>query len=359
MFYSLRFDQRININSSFINRLLILIFCIGLIVQCSGCSGKGKGPATESEFLEANLIARNGREDLAIKSLTEILARAEDDLAYRCQLALGNLLIKNQRPDIAIPMLKTAADTKSELAPYALLLLMRAYELAGTETKTLISLAEQLSSQNLTSGLLEEIKFLEVKSYSAIDLDENCAMSDRTYLRSFPSGKNLAEIRWILAQCYDQTGTKKQSFDLCETIWIDNPKSPFALDALNLKEDLQKMHGFEDRRFSKDDHFNFFRRLQRAGRHAHAIKEIKKFIRISGSYRKYEAKRYLTESYYNMRKNEEAASTANEIRRSKPGGALASAAAIFAIKSMRRIDNTKEVRNWCNWTYNKWGYSLH
>lgn len=305
--------------------------------------------ASEQQFQDALKMARRGNVVDATAELEQLRSSAHGDLAYRCDLALGNLNLQRRRTDLAIPILEDVQGGSSVLAPYATLLLVRAYVLAGAEPERVVELSRQLSRTAAEPGLVEEAEYLNVKGHEALADEQACIASARRYLERHPDTEKSAEVRWILVQQLERVGQKAEAFKLAETIWIDTPASPYALQANKLVKEYTATGRYSRRRLTVDQQFAFARRLQRAGRHGSAADELESYLGRGSAGKKIEARARLAESLYRKRRNDDAVAAATQLRRQAPGNAWTAKAGIHAIKSLRRRDRTPEVRDWCLW----------
>jgi soluble lytic murein transglycosylase len=324
-----------------------MILGVGLLVLTPmGC---GKDEVTLDDVRECLAMERQGRGISAIDQLARIAPLALDPVRLDLELALGNMLVKYRRPEQAVPHLEVALEYESSLKPYAQLLLARALFQMGEKPEKIRSLAAEASRVD-TVGLL-----VDVAGYLMVEADrmegdyEAVVRSAGAYIEARPEGKWADDVRWLLANAYERIGSPAEGHVVCEDIWYETPSSPHALEALNMMTDLRDRFGYRKRVLSGDEQYDFVKALRAAGRHREALDEISKFLRAFPSHPRAADALFLEAgSSYEVRENKRCLNAVLVLRHSYPNSKWIPNAMIYAIRSLRRDDNTAEVRRWCN-----------
>lgn len=310
--------------------------------------------ASERDLDQAVEQIREGRATEAIAILQEIVEKEpEGALGDRAALILGNLLVENRRPADAIEPLQRALNNPAG-APYARLLLARAAvrgqlsEHYGAATNHAVSLHGSTAG-DISPLLKQEATLLLAKLYSLQGDWEKAAGVGAMLLES-EGGRSLRdEARWVTAKARRQAGNTAEAHALYGTIWYETPASPWAIESRQAMRDLERSDRIRPRRLGASDHYDFIKALRRHGLHKEALTEIDAIQRRSPEYKTAGARFMKTMSQHATRSDNDCVSTARDLRRNHLSSEWVPAASIYAIKCLRRSDNTPQIRSWAHW----------
>ncbi len=325
---------------------LLLVF---LIVAC-GASGPG------SEEIETALEeVRQGEAPAAVARLRQFLAHYPDGRpGDRAALVLGNVLLRRESYTEALDPLARAA--QGSVAPrYAALLRVRVIVRAGLSELYTEALEEARSLIEEEAELVrplvrEEAHYLLLKLHFAREDWEQVSATGTDFQSRWPASSYLAEALWLTAEALRRGGRQNRAAELYATLWYDHLGSPWAVEAHQRLQQVEAATGVVTRRLSADERYELIEALQRFGLHAEALAELDGFR--SGFPRHPKTDEALfrkAKSLHALRKNAECVATVEELKRRHPSSTSLPAAAIYAIKALRRRDNTRQIRRWADW----------
>jgi len=324
----------------------VSIFFLSLFAACG---------ASENDFELAMTKLREGYVTKAIEELEEIVdCEAKSPLGDRAALVLGNLLIRDRRPAEAIEPLRRAA-AGAVGAPYARLLIARAaiqgeLEDVYAEASEHAFYLHNAGTDEVTPLLRQEATFLLAKLYALQGRWGDAARYGEMFLDQPDPGRRLDEARWVTAQARRQSERTAEAHELYATIWFETPGSPWAIEARQAMAQIERSAGFSRRGLEDHKHYEFIQGLRRAGLHEDAVKEIDRLVVQYPRYYKVDGALFMkVMSLHALRRNDECVRTADELRRKYPRSQWTPEAAIYAVKCLRRGNNTPQIRSWVNW----------
>ncbi|MEE8584918.1 MAG: transglycosylase SLT domain-containing protein [Acidobacteriota bacterium] len=264
-------------------------------------------------------------------------------------LVLGNILIKRSRHLDALEPLRRAA--AGSVAPrYAGILIVRGIAEAGLREhfpEAEERLQKLLSGESLSPSLLHEAEYLLVKLHWLEESWDNAAGKGRAFLKRWPRSGKRQEVFWIVAESLRWAGLIEQAHRAYETIWYDNPKSPWAKQARENILRIESSRSVRPRNLSAEKHYQFIRALRAAGMHEPALEYMESFLaRHSGHQRMADTVFLKSMSLHALRKNLDCVETVKFMRLHYRSSKWLPDAIVYAIKALRRSNSTREIRSW-------------
>lgn len=335
---------------------VLLGYVITLLTLTVGCGGGGANKPLKPGFDAAVYLVEQGDQFAAIEMLQGIVAESPDSReGHRSALFLGSLLVKLKRFDEAVAPLELAA-RGSEGVPYANLLLVKAvveggivanYEDAAGRGQSILDLGGDASEV-----LIRDATFLLCKLRTAQQAWEAAADHGGAYLDRWPDGRDANEARWLTGRGFEGSGDPKRAYEIFQDIWYETTASPWAKEARNRANELRRNNGYPPRAMTADQRYEFIQALRAAGLHEDALEELDTFFGVNRGHEKTDGALFMKAmSLYDVRKNSECVATVEELRRRFPRSKWAPSASIYAVKALRRSDNTPRVTSWCNRIY--------
>ncbi len=339
----------------------------------------------EESFSDDDVTA--ALEDLRVGEFTTVTHRLETIMNHnerqvgeRAALALGNILVQNQRPVEALIPLRRAINGK--VAPdYARFLFSLAVvegELPENDAEAFKHVShlytaapEQISPilRHKAHFLLFKLHFRQRAFQDAIRVGETFLNVMAGEIRSL-TGKAVCEqrqeaglllkksycrmqeeTRWFTAEAYRELGDYRKAYAFYESIWYETPAGTWAEKAREALHNLElKSLNIKPKPRSTDEYYNFIRKVWNASLHEIALQEMASFIKAHSDYSKADYLLYLKiRSLHALRRNADVVSTMETMRDRYRASKWLPAAGIYAIKALRRSDNTPQIRYWVNW----------
>ncbi|MFO1432364.1 MAG: transglycosylase SLT domain-containing protein [Candidatus Competibacteraceae bacterium] len=307
---------------------------------------------------------RAGYNTEALQKLQAIMvADPNGRIGDQAALMLGNFLIQQRRPVDALTPLRRAVNGKVG-SVYARYLLARAViegevQASFPEAHEQLTYLLQENDDEITPILREQATFLQINLYSLEKRWGEAANVGQEFLDRWPSSQLKDEAYWLTAEALYQAGRFQEAYSLYATIWYKTPHSTWALEAKDKLHQLEITRNLPPQHLTLQEHYGFIKALQRVGLHKEALEEIEVFI---GQYPQ-DAKvadvlLMKAESLYKLRRDTESIAMAETLRRRYPHSPqIAGTAAIYAIKCLRRTDNTPEIRRWASWVIKSYPHS--
>ncbi len=322
------------------------ILAMAVLVALAACG------ASETDFDNAVGQVRVGYATEAIEQLQGIVEREpESELGDRAALILGNLLVQNRRPADALEPLRRAAAGQVG-APYARLLIARA-AVQGELSEDYAEASEHAAALQGAAGgdvsplLQKEATFLLARLYSLQQRWAEAARFGEMYLDQWGDSSLRDEARWATAEAQRRSERTAQAHELYSTIWYQTPGSPWALEAREAMRQLERSTGIAPRRLGQNEHYEFIQGLRSGGLHDEALDEIDALLGRYPNHRKADGALFMkTMSLHVVRRNNECVATADRLWQRYPRSQYKPSASIYAIKCLRRHDNTSRIRRW-------------
>ena len=323
-------------------RLFNLSFGCVLLLGLFGC---GFGEAQVGESKGARVPSST---EAKVAHLQEVMrADPNGEEGAQAALALGNLLTQLRQPQEALVPLRRAVDSE-RFSHYARLLLARALmeigaeEAHGEATRVL----EPLGSKKAGSAIGEEVAFLKAKLGLLTKNGDGLPYGEQ-FLAGFPTSRKRFEIQWLMAQAYLNRKQWAEAQTILETIWLDNPESPWADPAKSALDPVLSRSERAVRRLTANDHYRHIKALRAAGLHRHAVSEIDRFLNLHPSHEKGDDAVFLKAmSFYQLKENAACVKTVERLWREYPKSKWLASAGIYAVRAYRRSDSTSEVESW-------------
>ncbi|EDN68870.1 soluble lytic murein transglycosylase precursor [Beggiatoa sp. PS] len=336
---------------------------------------------TISEVETALAHLRVGDFAKATAQLETIMKNDDLQVGDRAALALGNILVQNQKQTEALRPLRRAARSKAAVIQnYARFIFSLAvvegeltdnyseasqyvYELHNREQKQISQMLRYKAhflwvKLHFRQGKWKETieagkQFLNV-IVSELGNEASCDMALRQetgVILTKSYCKMQEETRWLTAEAYRQLGNYHQAYTLYDSIWYETPAGAWADKARKVLRELeQKVPTLQPKSLSTDEYYQFIQKIWNAGLHNTALTEINAFIKAHPDYSKADYLLYLKIiSLHAVRRNDDAVSTMKTLRDRYPTSKRLPAAGIYAIKALRRSDNTPQIQYWVNW----------
>ncbi|TGO03439.1 hypothetical protein PN36_06305 [Candidatus Thiomargarita nelsonii] len=312
--------------------------------------------------------------------LLTIMNNSDRRVGERAALALGNILVQNQRAAEALTPLRRAINGRvgPDYARFIFSLAVVEGELKDnySEATKYVSYLytadkEQISPilRHKAHFLLFKLHFLQGKWRDAIHAGEtflkaiegeiSTLTGDEFCERRKEEGLLLKksycrmqeETRWLTAEAYRQLRNYHKAYTLYESIWYETPAGTWADKARQMLRNLEeRVWSIKPKRRSTSEYYEFIRRVWEAGLHKMALQEIADFLKDHSDYSKADQILYMKiRILHALWRNANAVSTMETMRRRYPDSEWLPAAGIYAIKALRRSDNTQQIRYWVNW----------
>jgi outer membrane protein assembly factor BamD (BamD/ComL family) len=321
----------------------------------------------------------------ATHQLEAMMNHDEPQVGERAALALGNILVQNQKPaEALIPLRRAIKSQTAVVQNYARFL----FSLAVVEGELVAHYSEAskhvhvLFNQepNPISPMLRyKAQFLGIKLHfrqeqwkPAIEAGQQFLNVIAKELRLLTGNEAFCgtalrqekgslltksycrmqeEARWLMAKAYRQLGNHHQAYALYERIWYETPAGTWADKARKALHELeQKVPNIQPKSLSAEEYYQFVQKIWNAGLHRTALLEINDFLTAHPNYSKADYLLYLKiRSLHAVRRNNEAVSTMKIMRDRYPASKWLPAAGIYAIKVLRRSDITPQIQYWVNW----------
>lgn len=340
---------------------------------------------TLSEVETALAHLRVGDYSKTTHQLDRIMTNDDQQVGERAALALGNILRQHQKPTEALIPLRRAANSQmtvvqnyarflfslvvveSQLTAHYSEASQYVYDLHNRKQKTISSMLShkahflwvklQFQQKQWKAVIENGQQFLTVIANALQIITGNEAFCD-TALRQEKGDiltksycKMQEEMRWLTAEAYRQLGNYHQAHELYHIIWYETPAGAWADKAHNaLRELEQKIATLQPKMLSTEESYQFIEKIWKAGLHKMALTEIAHFLKAHPDYSKADYLLYLKiRSLHAIRGNNEAVLTMKTLRDHYPASKWLPAAGIYAIKVLRRSDNTPQIQYWVNW----------
>lgn len=322
---------------------------------------------------------RAGEFASVVQQLQTIMNNNNRRVGERATLALGNILVQNQKPAEALTPLRKAVNGK--VAPdYARFLFSFAVvegELQENYSEAMKHVSylktadpEQISPilRHKAHFLLFKLHFQQGSFQKATQVGERFLGAIEAKIRSLTGGafcehkeaglllkksycQMQEETRWFTAEAYRQLRNDRKAYALYERIWYETPAGTWAIKARDALRNLErKVWNLKPTPRSTDEYYQFIRKVWNAGLHDTALQEIAKFLKEHSNYTKADHLLYLKiRSLHALRRNADAVSTMKKMRDRYPASKWLPAAGIYAIKALRRSDETPQIRYWVDW----------
>ena len=197
---------------------------------------------------------------------------------------------------------------------------------------------------------------VEEASYLLLELSltrarwKEVAGNGRAFLNAWPESRRIHDARWLTAKALRNNDQVAEAYRIYEAIWYDTPGSRWAVDAHDRLKRIEGDGHVRSRTRPANDRYKFIKVLRKVGLHKEALDEI---TEVRSRFPLHEQTNGIlfmkAMSLHDLRRNEDCVSTVDELRRQFPRSQWVPAAAIYAVKALRRFNSTSRVRYWSNW----------
>jgi soluble lytic murein transglycosylase len=269
----------------------LLLICFAAVVRAGEAPVKAPEAVLEGvarEVEAGNLTAATD----ALQALE--LAGAPAAIQSRADLLLGILLLKQNKPEEAIPRLERAAATYPLLADYALHSLAAANRGAGRPGDAALALQRLLDGQ-ADSLFVERARREIVRDW--LEAGETARVEEAAgrYLAAFPQSPERAGVWVALGEALLRSGRVDQAEEIFRRVWVELPGSPDAERAKDLLATIP-----DARPFTQEEQYRRAVTTYQLGRNGQALKELTPFA-TAGDPHESQARIYLGISAFNLR----------------------------------------------------------
>ncbi|HVS02482.1 MAG TPA: lytic transglycosylase domain-containing protein [Thermoanaerobaculia bacterium] len=261
-------------------------------------------------------------------------------------LALGALLVEEERQQQALPLLRRAA--LGIVAPdYARLLFARAVAegaLEGVLAEARDLLLPVLERAD-TPALARQARLHALHLATRAGDWPEAAEHGRELLALGPPARQLDEARWLTAESLRLAGRDDEALGLYRTIWLETPGSRWALEA----RDRLVAAGAETEPPAVAL-LLWIEQLQRYGLHREALAALAPLLEPTAEpARRTQARFLAARSHLALRQNAEVVAQASFLRQESPQSAWAGRAAVEAMRALGREEKTSAIREGEAW----------
>jgi soluble lytic murein transglycosylase-like protein/outer membrane protein assembly factor BamD (BamD/ComL family) len=338
---------------------------------------------TLSEVESALAHLRVGDFAKATHQLETIMQNDVQQVGDRASLALGNILVQNQKlAEALIPLHRATRSKTAVIQNQARFLFSRAvvdgeltdHYVKASQYVEILSKQKQISAvlRHKAHFLLVKLHFQQNQWKKAIDVGNPFLKVIARKLRTISKKKAFCdtvlrqeagviltksycrmqeETKWLTAEAYRQLGDYPQASRLYDSIWYETPAGTWADNARKALQKLQTQEPIlKPKQRSAHEDYQFIQKVWKAGLHHIAVQEINRFLKEHPTYAKNDYLLYLKiVSFHAIRRNDDAVLTMKRMRDNYSASKWLPAAGIYAIKVLRRSDNTPQIQAWVNW----------
>lgn len=293
----------------------------GLLAACAFAGAAEAAAASpEAVLAKAARQVRAGEPAAAMATLEGLEGgKAPAAVKGRADLLLGILLLRQGRPEDAVPRLERAAKAYPLLADYALWNLAAAYRTLGRPAEVAATL-RRLDEKHPESLFIERARRGLPRDWlEAGDLTRAEEAAGR-YLAAFPRGPGRAEVWTTLGEVLLRSGRAEKAEEVLRRVWVELPESVESRRARDLLATIPAA-----RPFTADELFERAATLYRLGRYGQAAAELAAFA-VPGSPREAQARLLLGIGAFRLRQYAQAVQWLEPLR---DGAGLDRAEALF------------------------------
>lgn len=336
------------------DRLLAhLVLLLATLVASSACGQSSSPTAEQAAEPQDPAVAMELDAEVTDESLERLRATMAEDpegpRGDRAALVLGSRLVEERRPQEALEPLRRAVGGEVG-REYAAILLGRAViagEIAAAYDEALGHLDRVLEEVELTPFARQEALYLAAKIAFLDAAWETAAERAAELADEAPEAAHVDEARWILAEARAAAGDEREALATYREIWYETPGSRWAMDARARLRRLEQRLGAAPVELSATERLDLLQALQRAGLHEPALEEARAWLAAHPRHRQVDEVLYREAiSHYWLRHNEEVVRIARTLRDRYPSSEWTPAAALEALKALRRSNSTAAIRGW-------------
>ncbi|HYL82045.1 MAG TPA: tetratricopeptide repeat protein, partial [Candidatus Acidoferrum sp.] len=270
----------------------------GLVLVCLASGARAgeapaSGPEAALERAAREVEAGNLPTAMAILQALEA-AGLPAQIQPRADLLLGILLLRQDKPEAAIPRLEHAAASYPLLGDYALISLAAANRGVGQPGAAALALRRVLDS-------FPDSLFIERASREIVrdwlDAGEIARVEEAAgrYLAAYPQASGRAGVWVELGEAFLRSGRAAQAEEIFRRVWIELPGSP---DAQRAKDLLTAMPGVQP--FTPEERLRRAVTAYQVGRYGQSLQELAPFA-TAGDPHESQARLYLGISAFRLR----------------------------------------------------------